>query len=727
MDFTPDIDDDEFTELVGADFPRVDLVSRPANGAKGFLVMKADASAGLLDAAAVRDLIAKTSPQEAPVPQTTEAGETVLPNGIVIKGDPIAMAAFFSAARGSGEPERRPTPADVAKAAMSGKSANDLPDSDFAYVEDGGKKDDEGKTTPRSLRHFPVNDAAHTRNALARAPQSPFGDKAMPKIRSAAKKFGIDVAKEAGVADQVTKDVMADAGDATVLDEGVDGLDPTVPLAAPGDDLDLPGDPTDPGSPAWEGIDAASAQKWLSIAARLKNALGVLAERETLEAASADPSDIENAWNLEDAMCAVDFAIEQLAVFAAGEQAEAELGAEMEEMCKALAAFDPAPLTAFEGLAAVRKSGRVLSAANESAIRQATESLQKVLASLPSAPQAAEPVAKEKEAAMPATATAEAPAETVTKERTAEQQASDKGPGNTGGGDGSGEPTAAQPESAMPLQTPDPGGDIPDKKVMKAAVPAAPSKLAALKVAVRDMFGESFLVAPGAIRTSVAKADGDTDAKTPMQAVFDEDGDLIGIVDPADITPVSGTGGGKSGDADDAPAPVPAADDMQPQPPADAGVAADAVGKAAGEENVTTAQAVDLQGTITKAVAAALGALAPAEGVAKSADVAAALAEVELLKARLKTVEEMPAMPGVFTNGQVPPKDGGRPLPAPGQLRGQDAGAQSVDITKAAALKETLYNGSGPAQAQAFHELEGMAITKFAQIRSGQGSPAAPF
>ena len=46
---------------------------------------------------------------------------------------------------------------------------------------------------PRSLRHFPIHDAAHVRNALSRAPQSPFGDAAMPKIVAAAKKFGVDV------------------------------------------------------------------------------------------------------------------------------------------------------------------------------------------------------------------------------------------------------------------------------------------------------------------------------------------------------------------------------------------------------------------------------------------------------------------------------------------------------------------------------------------------------
>lgn len=83
----------------------------------------------------------------------------------------------------------------VEKAEISTKKINDLPDSAFAYIEPGGKKDEEGKTTPRSLRHFPIHDEAHARNALSRAPQSPFGDKAMPKIRAAAKKFDIDVAK----------------------------------------------------------------------------------------------------------------------------------------------------------------------------------------------------------------------------------------------------------------------------------------------------------------------------------------------------------------------------------------------------------------------------------------------------------------------------------------------------------------------------------------------------
>src|SRR6516165_10434594 len=55
---------------------------------------------------------------------------------------------------------------------------NDLPDSAFLLIESGGRKDADGKTVPRDLRHFPVRNAAgdvdlpHLRNALARIPQA---------------------------------------------------------------------------------------------------------------------------------------------------------------------------------------------------------------------------------------------------------------------------------------------------------------------------------------------------------------------------------------------------------------------------------------------------------------------------------------------------------------------------------------------------------------------------
>lgn len=96
------------------------------------------------------------------------------------------------------------------RAAMSTAEINDLPDSDFAYVEPGGEKDDDDKTTPRSLRHYPIHDAVHVRNALARAAAAIAGDdadakaiakKAMPKIEAAAKKFDIEVDEEKAAGD----------------------------------------------------------------------------------------------------------------------------------------------------------------------------------------------------------------------------------------------------------------------------------------------------------------------------------------------------------------------------------------------------------------------------------------------------------------------------------------------------------------------------------------------
>jgi len=99
----------------------------------------------------------------------------------------------------------------------STKYINDLPDSCFAYIEPGGKKDEEGKTKPRSLRHFPYKDKdgkidlPHLRNALARVPQSPFGKLAMPKLLAAAKKMKIgkfkeEDAREGALADELVFD-----------------------------------------------------------------------------------------------------------------------------------------------------------------------------------------------------------------------------------------------------------------------------------------------------------------------------------------------------------------------------------------------------------------------------------------------------------------------------------------------------------------------------------------
>src|SRR5262249_49634863 len=85
----------------------------------------------------------------------------------------IKAVAEWEAAKAAAHGRNTPMGSEY-RAQLSAQSINDLPDSDFAYIEPGGSKDSSGRTVPRSLRHFPVHDAAHVRNALARAPQSPF-------------------------------------------------------------------------------------------------------------------------------------------------------------------------------------------------------------------------------------------------------------------------------------------------------------------------------------------------------------------------------------------------------------------------------------------------------------------------------------------------------------------------------------------------------------------------
>jgi hypothetical protein len=72
---------------------------------------------------------------------------------------------------------------------------NDLPDSSFLYIEPGGSKDGDGKTTPRSLRHFPVKDAsgtvdsAHVTAATRLIPKSSVSESAKSSALAKAKKM----------------------------------------------------------------------------------------------------------------------------------------------------------------------------------------------------------------------------------------------------------------------------------------------------------------------------------------------------------------------------------------------------------------------------------------------------------------------------------------------------------------------------------------------------------
>ena len=90
------------------------------------------------------------------------------------------------------------------KMAWSTAYQNDLPDSAFLYIAPGGTKDSDGKTTPRSLRYFPVRDAngavdqAHVRNALARIPQSNLSQSTQDAATAKAKRL-LDSSKSVDV------------------------------------------------------------------------------------------------------------------------------------------------------------------------------------------------------------------------------------------------------------------------------------------------------------------------------------------------------------------------------------------------------------------------------------------------------------------------------------------------------------------------------------------------
>lgn len=100
--------------------------------------------------------------------------------------------------------------ADLEKAKWSRSYINDLPDSAFLVIDSGGSKDGDGKTTPRSLRHFPVRDDSgkldlpHLRNALSRIPQSKLPQNVKDKAKAKAQRL-LEQSTEKAAGDAIDK------------------------------------------------------------------------------------------------------------------------------------------------------------------------------------------------------------------------------------------------------------------------------------------------------------------------------------------------------------------------------------------------------------------------------------------------------------------------------------------------------------------------------------------
>jgi hypothetical protein len=130
----------------------------------------------------------------------------------------------------------RPVPARTAKSTWTTADVDGLPDSSFLYVEPGGKADADGKTAPRSLRHFPYKDASgtvdvpHLRDAIGRIPQSSLPKDVRDKLQVKAEKL------LAAQHDKASKRVRKDGESATVvLTSPVDGHQHSIDLDDPAD------------------------------------------------------------------------------------------------------------------------------------------------------------------------------------------------------------------------------------------------------------------------------------------------------------------------------------------------------------------------------------------------------------------------------------------------------------------------------------------------------------
>ena len=135
-----------------------------------------------------------------------------------------------TAKKGCDKTEGECGPEKTEAAKWTTKFINNLPDSSFAVVEKGGKKDKSGKTTPRNYRHLPYKDSAgkvdlpHLRNALARMNQiqavSPSDSS--ERIRKVARRVLVNAAKKAGV--ETKEKSKAAVGDWVRSADGVVGV-----------------------------------------------------------------------------------------------------------------------------------------------------------------------------------------------------------------------------------------------------------------------------------------------------------------------------------------------------------------------------------------------------------------------------------------------------------------------------------------------------------------------
>lgn len=455
------------------------------------------------------------------------------------------------------------------------------------------------------------------------------------------------------------------------------------------------GDPNaivQPGSPEWEAVDADTAEKWVGILARAKNAVEALATREQAEvfANNGDGSDV---WSLEDAVCAIDCAIDSLAPFAVAERIEAdmELPAGVFKSASALA-DDIGTLTTVEQFNAIYGAGRGLSSEVAKQFQGTVNNLGKLLSTLPEGTKMNANVIKD---GTPGDSTPPVPGTT---------QAGIMA-GETGQSSPNGNPEQVQANEGEPVE-PAPDANVP--------IPTDVKTLSGLAGSQDDTTGKDAMVGNSAVDTGVVTK------AAPQQAVYDSAGKLLGTVDPAKITELISEGGAEAA----------ATPETEPAATGDDPAAAEAAAEAA--KATADAAAAGAPGTETPGAVAPVEAPAPAAAAAPENDdtvmksaidegVKAVLAEMDVVPASVvKALEdrfneflEAPAKSRVLSHGVTPP--------AASHQRHAEPGATSVDVTKAAELRERL-DASNDVEERATieKEMNQSAIDAYNLLRQGQ-------
>lgn len=180
---------------------------------------------------------------------------------------------------------------DEAKATWTTAYVNTLPDSAFLFIEPGGEKDEEGKTVPRSLRHFPYKDASgdidlpHLRNAIARIPQSTVEGLDKERLQARAQRILENANKADDTEPEVKSGRMISKRNAERIRQAIQGLSDLLGEAGVYDsEPDTPEDDMQKGTDAPAETQAADDNGAGPETPTLKELDILLAEIELLEA-----------------------------------------------------------------------------------------------------------------------------------------------------------------------------------------------------------------------------------------------------------------------------------------------------------------------------------------------------------------------------------------------------------------------------------------------------------